>query len=333
MRLRFLRFWPLLLLMVSLYAHAAYTETYFFGDSLTDAGSFSTSLPPGTGKFTTNPGPVWSEDLAAQLDTHANPAVTGGTDYAQGGARVIGRPGVDDDNPLTANALPVHEQISAYLAKTPQADPEALYVIWAGANDIFRAIDASKPESAQPQAYMTETAKQLVQEVLRLQAAGARYFMIGAVPDIGITPFGRTLAPKQAQSVSLLVGIYNAAVVKDLLAAHVKFMWLDAFNLLHKAVRKPQTYGFMDVTDPACGDISSLVCTEADWVAANADETYLFADGVHPTSAGHHLLAERAMTIIKRHQFYQQAAQTLKPLAALLPAPQRDAAAGAATSP
>jgi outer membrane lipase/esterase len=157
--------------------------------------------------------------------------------------------------------------------------------------------------------------------------------MIGAVPDIGITPFGRTLAPKQAQSVSLLVGIYNAAVVKDLLAAHVKFMWLDAFNLLHKAVRKPQTYGFMDVTDPACGDISSLVCTEADWVAANADETYLFADGVHPTSAGHHLLAERAMTIIKRHQFYQQAAQTLKPLVALLPASQRDAAAGAATSP
>lgn len=333
MRSRFLRFWPLLLVMTSLYAHAAYTETYFFGDSLTDAGSFSASLPPGTGKFTTNPGPVWSEDLATQLGTHANPAIVGGTNYAQGGARVIGRPGVPEDNPLTANALPVHEQISAYLTKAPQTDPDALYVIWAGANDIFHAIDSTQPESAQPQAYMTQTAKQLVQEVLRLQAAGARYFMIGAVPDIGITPFGRTLAPKQAQSVSLLVGIYNAAVVKGLLDAHVKFMWLDAFRLLHEAVRKPQAYGLIDITHPACGALSSLVCTKADWVAANADQTYLFADGVHPTSAGHHLLAERASTIIKRHQFYQQAAQTLKPLASLLPEPQCDAASGAAMSP
>jgi outer membrane lipase/esterase len=318
MRSRLIRFWPLLLVMISLYAHAGYTETYFFGDSLTDAGSFSASLPPGTGKFTTNPGPVWSEDLAAQLGTHAQPAVAGGTNYAQGGARVIGRPGVSDQNQLTANALPVHEQISAYLAKTPQADPEALYVIWAGANDIFRAIDSTKPESAQPQAYITQTAKQLVQEVLRLRAAGAHDFMIAAVPDIGITPFGRTLAPKQAQSVSLLVGIYNAAVVKGMLEAHVKFMWLDAFRLLHEAIRKPQAYGFINVTEPACGTISSLVCTEADWVAANADETYLFADGVHPTTAGHHLLAERALTIIKRHQFYQQAAQALQPIPAHL---------------
>lgn len=327
MRLQMLRWWSLLLVVVSLYAHAAYPQTYFFGDSLTDAGSFSASLPPGTGKFTTNPGPVWSEDLAAQLGTDARPAVAGGTNYAQGGARVIGRPGVADDNPLTANALPVHEQISAYLAKTPQADPEALYVIWAGANDIFRAIDSTKPESAQPQAYITQTARQLVQEVLRLQAAGARHFMIGAVPDIGITPFGRTLAPKQAQSVSLLVGIYNAAVVKGLLQAHVEFMWLDAFHLLHEAVRRPRVHGLTDVSDPACGTISSLVCTQADWVAPDADRTYLFADGVHPTTIGHRLLAARAQTLIERHQIYRQAAQTAQNIVVRLPRPWREHAA------
>jgi len=28
---------------------------YFFGDSLSDAGSLKPLLPPGTGKFTTNP--------------------------------------------------------------------------------------------------------------------------------------------------------------------------------------------------------------------------------------------------------------------------------------
>jgi hypothetical protein len=38
-------------------ASAQFTNIFFFGDSLTDAGSFKPVLPPGTGLFTTNPGP------------------------------------------------------------------------------------------------------------------------------------------------------------------------------------------------------------------------------------------------------------------------------------
>ena len=45
-----------------------YTHAVFFGDSLTDAGYFRPLLPPGvqpvTGQFTTNPGWVWSQQLA-----------------------------------------------------------------------------------------------------------------------------------------------------------------------------------------------------------------------------------------------------------------------------
>jgi outer membrane lipase/esterase len=48
---------------------------YFFGDSLTDAGSFKPLLPPGTGKFTTNPGPVWAEVLAQRYGFTATPAL------------------------------------------------------------------------------------------------------------------------------------------------------------------------------------------------------------------------------------------------------------------
>ena len=39
-------------------AAAQFSGLYFFGDSLSDAGSFKPVLPPGTGKFTTNPGPI-----------------------------------------------------------------------------------------------------------------------------------------------------------------------------------------------------------------------------------------------------------------------------------
>ena len=51
-------------LAVSAPAAAQFSNVYFFGDSLTDSGNFKSVLPPGTGLFTTNPGPVWSQVFA-----------------------------------------------------------------------------------------------------------------------------------------------------------------------------------------------------------------------------------------------------------------------------
>jgi outer membrane lipase/esterase len=61
---------------------------YVFGDSLTDMGSYKPVLPPGTGMFTTNPGPVWAQPFAQSFGFSASPANQGGNDYAYGGARV-----------------------------------------------------------------------------------------------------------------------------------------------------------------------------------------------------------------------------------------------------
>ena len=49
-------------------ASAQFSNAYFFGDSVADSGNLSSKLPPGTGKFTTNPGPVWSEVFAQRFD-------------------------------------------------------------------------------------------------------------------------------------------------------------------------------------------------------------------------------------------------------------------------
>jgi len=81
-------------------AAAQFSGVYFFGDSLSDAGTFKPVLPPGTGKFTTNPGPVWVEVFAQRYGFTATPANQGGTDYAEGGARVALLPGVP---PITSD--------------------------------------------------------------------------------------------------------------------------------------------------------------------------------------------------------------------------------------
>ncbi|MGI8560488.1 MAG: SGNH/GDSL hydrolase family protein [Luteimonas sp.] len=81
-----------------------YSQTVFFGDSLTDAGFYGPFLiqqvgPQGAfiGRFTTNPGQVWAQFLAQFYGTGGEPAwnltTTGivnatGTNYAAGGARV-----------------------------------------------------------------------------------------------------------------------------------------------------------------------------------------------------------------------------------------------------
>lgn len=279
---------------------ADYNATWFFGDSLSDAGSFTSFLPPGTGRFTTNPGPVWAENLAAALGTAAVPAVAGGTDYAQGGARVTLQPGVPGSNALTAGALPVMSQITAYLdAHNGRADRGALYSVWAGANDLFVAIDPARPESADPLGYTLATAGQTAAGIAGLQAAGARYILVPTMPDIGATPFGFSIGVAGAAGLTALSDAYNQALFGGLAAAGVRVIPLDTFTLLREVGADPARYGFVNVTLPACGAAASLVCTAADFISPAADQTFLFADGVHPTTAGHRVIADYALGVLR----------------------------------
>ena len=266
---------------------ADYSSTIFFGDSLTDSGAFQSLLPVG-GKFTTNPGPVWAESLAGALGTSAVTAARGGTDYAVGGARVNTSVGVPATGP-TALAPSVATQISGYLASSGgRADPNALYAVWGGANDILASL--SSPATAQ--ATVTQAATDLVTQVARLRAAGARTILVPTVPDIGSTPFGQAQGAASAAQISQLVSGYNQLVTLGLANAGVSVIPIDTYSLLRAAVANPASFGFTNVTGTACTTSSSLLCTSATLVAPNAAESYLFADGVHPTTAGHRAVSD-----------------------------------------
>ena len=151
-------------------AFAQFSNIYSFGDSLSDAGSFVPVLPPGTGLFTTNPGPIWTQVLAQRYGLTAIPADQGGTDYAQGGARVTDLPGVPD-SPPTGTATPIATQVSQLLAHGP-LDGNALYTVWGGANDIFTqlgALEAGAITPAQLQAIVAAAAGSLAGQVAVLR--------------------------------------------------------------------------------------------------------------------------------------------------------------------
>jgi outer membrane lipase/esterase len=281
-------------------ATAQFNQFYFFGDSLSDAGTFKPLLPPGTGLFTTNPGPIWAQVIAQRSGSTATPANQGGNDYAEGGARVSQLPGVPD-SPPTATATPVTTQISNFLAKGP-VNRNALYSVWAGADDVFVQLNllaAGTITPAQAQANLALAATQLGGAVGVLNAAGARYILVFNLPDIGSTPFGK--GSGQSASITALTSLYNSTLMATIDALNLHPIRLNVFGLFNEAIANPGAFGLTNVTSPGC-TVRSVFCTSSTLVSPSAPQTYLFADDVHPTTAGHQVIADYAASVISAPQ-------------------------------
>lgn len=282
-------------------ASAQFSNMYFFGDSLSDAGTFKPVLPAGTGLFTVNPGPVWTQLLADRNGLTASPATQGGTNYAQGGARVAGLPGIPPVAP-TGAAIPLTTQINNFL--TPGAvDSNALYTVWVGANDItwnLGLAQAGQITPAQVQVNMVTAAADTVAQVARLSSAGARYIVVFNLPDVGKTPDGT--ASGIASTISQLSSLYNTTLTSGLNSLGIETIRFDAFGLLNQVLANPSEYGFANTTTRACGTVDALLCTSANLVAPNAAETYVFADGKHPTPAVHAIIAQAVASMIEGPQ-------------------------------
>lgn len=298
---------------------AQFSGVYVFGDSLSDDGYFrpflaALGLPSPVvatlGRFTTNPGPVWSELISQYYGVTPGPSnANNGNIFAQGGARVA-QPSAS--TPPGSAQRPVSTQIDEYLARgSGKADPNALYTVWAGANDIFQNLavfQAGGITADQLQANVLGAATAEIGQIARLKAAGARYVMVVGLPDIGATPAFASAGAATAGSVTALSAGYNTTLFSGLAGAGIRVIPVDAFSFLSEVRANPSAYGFTNVTGIACGPfppittaatVSAQFCLSSNLVAPNADQTYLFADGVHPTTAAHAIFAQFAESMIE----------------------------------
>ncbi len=67
---------------------------------------------------------------------------------------------------------------------------------------------------------------------------------------------------------------------------------VNTFALFNEVLTDAAAYGIVNTTTPACTTASSLNCTPQTLRAGAAPSTYLFADGVHPTTNTHALFAQ-----------------------------------------
>jgi len=315
---------------------AAFSRTVFIGDSLSDSGYSRPVLvaaggPPAAilGRFTTNPGLVWSEHLARYYGTDATPNGNGqsGDNYAAGGARVT----VDEVNQL--GPIPsLLSQYDTYLAANGgRAEPDALYTVWGGANDLF-AVAANPPQA---QAIIGAAVAGQVGIVGGLQNAGARYVLVPNIPDIGLTPLFLAQGAAASAQASGLADTYNQALYSALAGQGLRVIPVDTYRFLQEAAANPSVYGFSNVTGTACTTPQSVLCNPGTITAPGAERTYLFADGLHPSAAAHEMLGDLALSMIEGPRqiavLPQSAAGTGRNRAARVAAqsvPSADAAAG-----
>ncbi|MEZ5566324.1 MAG: SGNH/GDSL hydrolase family protein [Gammaproteobacteria bacterium] len=266
---------------------SAYSAMYVFGDSLSDTGNVNivtggVPLPPyATGHFSN--GPVWVETLAANLGLSASPGLAGGTNWAFGGAPT--------GSPFTAAVPTMTQQVSTYYLPSAGgvADPNALYVVWGGGNDI-RTGDPS---------VLTYSVPNISSIISTLAAAGATNFLVPNLPNIGLTPEAQAAGPAAVAGATFLSTSFNAQLAVATAGLRtslgINITDVDVFSFLNNVIGNPSLFGLTNTTDRCFSGATGVGGPGT--VCANPDE-YLFWDGIHPTAAAHAALGDFATAAV-----------------------------------
>ncbi|MCU0896979.1 MAG: SGNH/GDSL hydrolase family protein [Burkholderiales bacterium] len=254
------------------------SQVIVFGDSNVDNGNLralfgpGVNPPPNFGGRNSN-GIVVVEYLAAGLGVPLK-------DFAYSGA-TTGAPGL---SPLIPNTL---TQIQTYFGTLGggMADPNALYIYWAGSNDILLA---TTPPGAL-QSKINGAVANIDTALRQLDAKGARHILVAT----------RTPRPDLA-SVDNQNGIALNAAIKTLvladdqqLAADIQIY--DAYASIEDMVLNPAKYGFTQPTALCINNNpGSDNCANDLSVAAG----YINWDAAHKTTRVHQIMAQQIIVQI-----------------------------------
>ncbi len=283
----------------------------FFGDSLSDSGNhfiafrdISTrpfQLVPDApyavaGLHFTN-GATWAEQVSLRLRTPASglPSLLASgafTNYAVGRARA---------RPL-APTFPHFDfatQVARYRVDFPLGAPEgAVHVVWIGSNDVSDALTASAtdPSGATSMAILQAALGSVAAGIQGLYQGGARDFVIVNLPNFALTPAVRAAGPQAQGAAALFSNAFNTGLGQVVSAVSalpgIRLRGLDANGVLTGIVANPVSFGLTNV-DAACltfGVVQNPFCRKPN--------DYLFWDGIHPTKAGHAVLASAAVQVL-----------------------------------
>jgi phospholipase/lecithinase/hemolysin len=275
-----------------------------FGDSLSDPGNAfvlirDVEIPPfdslipdapyARGALHFSNGATWVEQLS--LLEHALPSAGPAlfvprvfSNYAVGGARAR-REGPFD----------LSTQVGVFLEDFERQRPSgALYIVFAGGNDLRDALQALAvdPTFVTSLGIVGQAVAAIEENLGRLHAAGARRFLVPNAPDVSLAPAVRLQGLQAQAAAGFLSAQFNIRLEAKLKGLEsglgLEIVRLDVFGILTAVVAAPAAFGLADAANPCI-----VLNTRKNAFCAHPED-FLFWDGIHPTRAGHRILAERA---------------------------------------
>ena len=291
-------------------AQSRFSGIVVFGTSLSDSGNAfalvgDASTPPdfmlspllvpsapyAKGGHHFSNGATWIEQFARSvgLGDSVRPALAdaSATNYAVGAARAY-------NDGINFNLT---RQVDTFLEHSGGvASVQALYVIEMGSNDIRDAFTVYAT-GGDGGPILAEAIASIAGNIQRLYVAGAREFLVWLPPNVALTPAIRSLPPAAQGLASFLTQVFDsnlagvlAQLSQNLPGANI--VPLDAFQLLNAIVANAAAFNLSNVTTPC------LTPNVAPFSCSNAD-AFLFWDGIHPTKAGHAILASETAKLVQ----------------------------------
>jgi phospholipase/lecithinase/hemolysin len=298
-----------------------FTGMVVFGDSLSDPGNhfikFGVSarqpfapIPEASydiGGHHFSNGATWVEQVATAMNmpTSGGPALRAATvftNYALGRARARACTSTTTACPDGAYPVGVVDlgfEVTQFLSDFAQSAPSGnLYVLWIGGNDIDDALNALQTDTTgvTSVAIITAAVNAEAANLQKLYGAGARTFLVPGAVNFALAPFVRSLGPFAQFLATQFAGAYDAGLGQVIAAMSalpgIKFIGFDGNAVFAAIEANPRAFGITDALDSCLsfGVIGNAICP--------MPNKHLFWDGIHPTAAGHSLLAASILQAI-----------------------------------
>ena len=280
----------------------AQTSLIFFGDSLTDSGNlYETTralnahnsqvpvLPPPSsyyqGRYSN--GPTYAETLPGLLGVPDSNVVNFAFAGAESGDMNSHRSAATIFNLLNVDAL---DQVGRAVS-AGAVGPDSLAVYFIGGNDY---VNRFSPDPQALQTLVTTVIGNINTGISTLARAGQKNFVVLNLPNMGATPMSRQ-TPGASDVFGRLTVAHNTALAQAVdglesrLGVDITLVALD--DLFDDVVANPGLYGLSDVTKPCSGQTPPHG-TARDCSTAEATDSGLFYDDIHPTAHVHRINAE-----------------------------------------
>ncbi|WP_197739645.1 SGNH/GDSL hydrolase family protein [Mycolicibacterium sp. P1-18] len=293
----------------------AITQAVFFGDSLTDAGTYGF-------RFTTMPGKTWAQHVAQRLGQSDEPNEhvaaygdvyqgkpglpgPGGLNYAEGGARADSAYSTVSDDP-EGTPISTVVQVDRFLAQHGSFTPNQVVTLYVGTNDVAYNYDLTKnPELAQSlrddvpageevmvgeRARVAAAATAEARTAAKILANGGQRLLVFKLFDTSLDPWFRTDAARQY--VGELGAVYNQTLL-GALPPDPRIQIVDTEAFVNDLLQNAKRYGFTHgAYEDACAQPDQDYCDATSLKSPDADRTYVFAAAEHMTTHANELLGD-----------------------------------------